>query len=68
MDRCRRAYVKISVVAEAVSYTELSVAAKSEEQYQAKWKRRQQYRQAEQMKQDARPSQPSVSVLRDDGI
>ena len=37
-----------------MSYPELCVACKSEEQRQAELKRRQQYRRAEQMKNDAR--------------
>ena len=43
-----------SAVSGAVSYPELCMAAKTEEQYQAELKRRQQYCRAEQTKNDAR--------------
>lgn len=56
--------LKSSAVAGAVLDTKLFEAAKSEEQCQAEWKRRQQYRrveQVEQAKQDARPPPSSSS-------
>ena len=53
--------MKSSAASGTLAYPELCVAAKSEEQYQAELRQRQQYRRAEQARRDTHPS-PSTSL------